>query len=206
MCVYKYAYEKTNNRQLFWDYVKNVHQECDSKINEECSIFAHKQAKIPWTETLDCVKKSFSKDDWLSPDVNNTLIDQDIDYWLKYGSGLFPAIVINNSTYRGQLETQQVMNAICAGFQEPPKMCKRLLSDQDILMNIGEGVIYFNDGYTPEQVIGIASIYIVAVLLFLCCYRRSAKRQMKRTMNVQIETAVNNYIALAQKDETERNV
>jgi hypothetical protein len=51
MCVYKYAYEKTNNRQLFWDYIKNVHKECDSKLNEECSIFAHKETKIPWSET-----------------------------------------------------------------------------------------------------------------------------------------------------------
>lgn len=95
---------------------------------------------------------------------------------MKYGSGLFPSIVINNSTYRGQLETQQVMNAICAGFKDPPKMCKRLLSDQDIMSNLGEGVIYFNDGISKEQVIGLTVIYIVSVLLFLCCYRRSAKR------------------------------
>lgn len=25
MCVYKWAYEKTLNRQLFWNYIKNVH-------------------------------------------------------------------------------------------------------------------------------------------------------------------------------------
>jgi hypothetical protein len=116
--------------------------------------------------------------------VNNTLIDEDIDYWMKYGSGLFPSIVINNSTYRGQLETQQVMNAICAGFKDPPKMCKRLLSDPDIMNNLGEGIIYFNDGYTIWQVCGLVAAYILAVVLFLCCYRRSAKRQMKRTMDV----------------------
>ena len=40
------------------------------------------------------------------------------------------------------------MNAICAGFKEPPKMCKRMLEDQDIENNLGEGVIYFNEGYT----------------------------------------------------------
>jgi hypothetical protein len=75
------------------------------------------------------------------------------------------------------------MNAICAGFRDPPKMCKRLLNDDNIEHNLGEGVIYFEEGYSPEHVIGMALIYLTGVLLFLCCYRRNAKREMKRTMN-----------------------
>jgi len=104
------------------------------------------------------------------------MVDEDIEYWMQFGSGLFPSIVINNSTYRGQLETQQVMNAICAGFKDVPKMCKRLLSDKGIEGDIGEGVIYFEDGYNKEQVVLVAIAYILGVVLFLCCYRRNAKR------------------------------
>jgi hypothetical protein len=33
------------------------------------------------------------------------MIDRDVEYWAKYGSSIYPSIVINNSTYRGQLET-----------------------------------------------------------------------------------------------------
>ena len=51
MCIYRYAYNEMNNRQLCWDYIKNVHKECDSKLNEDCSIFAHKESKIPWQVT-----------------------------------------------------------------------------------------------------------------------------------------------------------
>jgi len=40
------------------------------------------------------------------------------------------------------------MNAICAGFETPPKMCKRLLNDENIETDLGEGVIYFNEGYS----------------------------------------------------------
>jgi hypothetical protein len=104
------------------------------------------------------------------------MIDREIVYWSKFGSGLFPSVVINNVTYRGQLETQQVMNAICAGFEDPPKMCKRLLSDQNIEENLGEGVIYFEDGYRAGHVLGLALLYLFGVLLFLCCYRINAKR------------------------------
>lgn len=65
------------------------------------------------------MEASFSTQDkskWDDLSTTNSLIDRDIEYWSKYGTSLFPSIVINNSTYRGQLETQAVFNAICAGF------------------------------------------------------------------------------------------
>ena len=91
--------------------------------------------------------------------------------------------MINNSTFRGQLETQSVMNAICAGFGEAPKMCKRLLDSKDIEHDFGEGIIYFDDGYKAHHVIGICVFFTVSLLIFLCCYRRHAKRQMKSVMD-----------------------
>jgi len=65
------------------------------------------------------------------------MIDNDIKYWSKFGSSLFPSVVINNQTFRGQIETQSVMNGICAGFKDPPKVCKRLLRTKDIEHKIG---------------------------------------------------------------------
>jgi hypothetical protein len=108
--------------------------------------------------------------------------------------------VINNSTYRGQLETQEVMNAICAGFAEPPKMCKRILSDEDIESDLAVGIYYFDDGYSMKHVIGICAFFTLSLLVFLCCYRRHAKREMKYVMDQKIETAVNHYIALQQSE------
>jgi hypothetical protein len=102
-------------------------------LNEECSKYAHQSIEeLNWNDTQKCVVDSFSSnktEDWPKAGVNNTLIDEDISYWNKYGSVINPSIVINNSTYRGQLEPQAVMNAICAGFHEAPSMCQKLLSD-----------------------------------------------------------------------------
>jgi hypothetical protein len=42
MCVYKHAYGEANDRRLFFDYIKTVHQECDNRLNEDCSRYAHK--------------------------------------------------------------------------------------------------------------------------------------------------------------------
>ena len=47
--------------QLFWDYIHTIHQECDNKLNEDCSKFAHKEVKgLDWKETEACVANSWS--------------------------------------------------------------------------------------------------------------------------------------------------
>ena len=91
------------------------------------------------------------------------------------------------------------MNAICAGFQDAPKMCKRILK-KDLEFDYGLGTIYFDDGYRPRHIVGIFLIFTMGLLITLCCYRRHAKRQMKQVMSQQIETAVNHYVSLNQKD------
>jgi hypothetical protein len=111
------------------------------------------------------------------------MIDKDIAYWAEYGTSLFPSVVINNSTFRGQLETQAVMNAICAGFREPPKMCKRLLNDMNIEEDIGLGIVYYDDGYQVHHIVAICLFFTFSLIVFLCMYRRHARRQMKHVMD-----------------------
>jgi hypothetical protein len=63
------------------------------------------------------------------------LIDKEIKYFEKYGPQLFPAIVINNQTFRGQLEIEAVFNAICAGFYTQPHFCKKFLETNQVNSN-----------------------------------------------------------------------
>jgi cbb3-type cytochrome oxidase subunit 3 len=113
-----------------------------------------------------------------------------MEYYSKYGSKLYPAIVINNQTFRGQLEVEAVMNAICAGFADPPRMCKRVLDDN----NTEDGVLIFDfdeDMVPMHHVAGVILFTMLTVTCVLCLYRRHAKRQMKTQINAQIEDAVN---------------
>lgn len=109
MCIYKKAYSSDETRKQFWLYIQNVHDECGTDLNEDCSKYAHQNVEgLDWAETEECVKNSFSspnKADWTKNTTKNSLIDKDIWYWSRYGSNVQPSIVINNSTYRGQLET-----------------------------------------------------------------------------------------------------
>lgn len=182
-----------------------VHDECGSEINERCSKYAHDNLHgLDWGRTSDCVANSFgggSKDKWMDINTKNKIIEDEIDYWNKHGGNVIPSIVINNCTYRGQMETQAVMNAICAGFRDTPNICKPILEDPDLQDDFETGVFDISDhGYGFGQVLVICLFAILILIMVLYCYRRHAKRQMKETMNKQIETAVNHYVSLSQSD------
>ena len=111
-------------------------------------------------------------------DITNSLLDSEMSYYNDYGTVLFPSIVINNQTFRGQLEKEAVMNGICAGFAQPPKMCKKLL-ESDIN---DPSVLFFPDQeiYEVHHVFGVCVLIMSIVGIVLCMYRRHAKREMKQ--------------------------
>ena len=75
--------------------------------------------------------------------------------------------MINNKTYRGQLETESVTNAICAGFKDAPEVCFK-----------------YDFGTEPTQIITAKVIIAIVICLIginvviVYCYRRYARREM----------------------------
>lgn len=69
------------------------------------------------TESFDSRgKEEFSKDD-------NMYLRDMAKEWKKYGTHLYPSLVINDVTFRGQLNPDNVFEAICAGFDDVPDGC-----------------------------------------------------------------------------------
>ena len=93
------------------------------------------------------------------------------------------------------------MNAICAGFDKPPHMCKRIL----------ETLIENNDTkFMQKQFhlmpVVLSCIFIMfLVFIVLCLYRRHAKREMKEQLNEEIRVAVGQYVALSNQDPEARS-
>jgi hypothetical protein len=58
---------------------------------------------LNWDSTYNCVVGSFSTTEgkWNDKNVQNSLIDQEIKLWKEKGTMVYPAIVINDSAYRG---------------------------------------------------------------------------------------------------------
>ena len=56
--------------------------------------------------------------------VDNVLLKED-KYWAnKLGVVLQPAVTINNITYRGDIDGNDIFRAVCAGFSQMPEICR----------------------------------------------------------------------------------
>lgn len=154
---------------------------------------------IDWEETQKCVAESFSSAspaEWGSADTFNIKIDEEIKYWKNYGTNIYPSIVINQKTYRGQIEPMSVFNAVCAGFTSPPDQCLKTLHIEKTVQvdKLGEG----KSTKVGTIVAIVVALILLNVLIVYCC-RRKAKRDMNNEMQMQIESAVSQYFALTQK-------
>jgi hypothetical protein len=117
--------------QLAWfKYIVRVHETCHNSIYEECSHRAHSYLKLDWKRTQECVNESFSckEDSWDKATCHNSIIDAEIAYWKEFGTNQYPSVVINQKSYRGQIEPLSVFNAICAAYEEAPTVCEKILN------------------------------------------------------------------------------
>ena len=80
---------------------EDVHYNCYNIINEDCSRSAHEKLSLNFDQTQQCVKDSFKGSDWSKESTYNGMIEDEINYWKTYGTGIYPSLVINNRTYRG---------------------------------------------------------------------------------------------------------
>ena len=81
-----------------------------------------------------CIKGSFEtngpeQEPDFAVDDNKILRDMLFE-WNDLGSHLYPSVVINNITFRGQLNPYNVFEAICAGYQDTPVECVTFLMSE----------------------------------------------------------------------------
>lgn len=60
----------------------------------------------------------------------------------EQGQFMYPAISMNNVTYRGSLDGKYVMKAVCEKYQKLPKSCVKLLSPRPFFDETVEKYIY----------------------------------------------------------------
>ena len=184
LCIYKHSYGEWD-RKKWWDYVAYLHENCRGQANELCSMDAHNAVKIDYSTTKSCVEGSFNKDDYNDYGIVNNLIEQERSYHNKYGTSLFPAIVINNQTYRGEFDNESVFNALCAGFAQYPKVCHLLMESGDLKRADLENTDLYLKEIKHEDLVSkasVVSIFCLISIIFVCVLyfcRRQAKREMK---------------------------
>mmetsp|Transcript_20067 Transcript_20067/g.22395 ORF Transcript_20067/g.22395 Transcript_20067/m.22395 type:complete len:161 (-) Transcript_20067:8-490(-) len=148
-----------------------------------------KKIGTDYSEIMECVNDSFDQDDHVNSD--NRLLAKETTDWKNHGPHFFPAVIINNVTYRGFLTPDNVFQAICEGFQKHPSECKSI-----------------SDGETHQIINGISTkvLVIIVVGILLCnlillyLYRRYYKKELQNEVRTAAHSAVSQYFAIQNND------
>lgn len=157
----------------------------------------------PFVEQIaKCVGDSFvNPSDYES---ENRLFALDKAWGSKHNLIAHPSILINDFTYRGDIDYRDLKQAICSAYKVRPDNCNIAAALEDA-ENIN---IYANASFMQRfvMVFQAAHLLIIGLVIVLCnlCLivlirRRGAKSQSAR-INQQVNEAVSQYFALQTSD------
>ena len=95
---------------------------------------------------------------------------------------MFPMVAINGQIFRGQINPDNVFEAICAGYTTMPQGCKRWLNK--------EGITVQEEGMTTDTVILIVLLLVAFNTFLFFVYRYYLQLDMKKDMKIQVSSAV----------------
>lgn len=187
LCVHGKINQADNNpkfKTLWWDYVEKYHK-C-KLLDEECSRNIVKKIGMDPKDLDKCFSQSVSGKD-LEMD-ENVLLEYERKVMKDRGVFFFPSIIVNGVAYRGDLESDEVLKMICAGFKKEQKYCVDYFEEKE-----GD---WRKTGISAGTVLLIMFFALVAFLIILFFYRKWLRRDMNVRMKAEVNAAVNQYIAL----------
>lgn len=100
-CIFNQSMNTKGTGELYWAYMKRVHEISPDYINEDTSKTAHKDLGFDWKNTEKCLLDTFRVENVkaIKSTQYNSFLDSERTYWNNYGANFYPSIVINNRTY-----------------------------------------------------------------------------------------------------------
>ena len=180
----------------WWEYMQYVHRMCYEEITENCSKMGHRNIGRDYDLTMKCVTDSFEGTNPNFQKDDNKILKQDAEKWKAYGSAYWPAIIINDRTYRGDLIPDNVMLGLCSSFLDEPSFCREFRVETGApLTGVGSGV-------TRTVLIFVVVFLVLLNVAIIMLYRRCHNRELKQNMHMQVNSAVSQYFALSTRNNT----
>ena len=109
--------------------------------------------------------------------------------WQLLGTHLYPDVEINGVLFKGQVNPENIFEAICFGFNFMPGPCKDLLLER--------GVKISEEGLTTTELVVILSFLVMLNCLVFLIYKQNLQREMQSEVKMQVSSAVSQYVALS---------
>lgn len=79
-----------------------------------------------------------------------------------------PVVTINNHTYKGDMDGEDIAMAVCASFKDRPKYCSRQQFFNQSLMSDFKGLAVADDSVTPAM--WVFAIFFILFINFGMLY------------------------------------
>lgn len=179
LCIWK------QGQSYWWSYFKELDAECARTVEmHKCSNKTIKAIGLRPDDIAKCVDESFETfgdrktDTKLLKPNQDRIYTRNIQFW--------PSVVINNFTYRGNIEGRDVFDALCEGFSAMPRSC--IIDETEVTGKKSSGVV----GPMFLLLCVLASFVLIFVL-----YKRWLKKNLMREMNTQMNVKISQYFSMA---------
>ncbi|OMJ93128.1 hypothetical protein SteCoe_3945 [Stentor coeruleus] len=190
ICLYNYLTDQ-KKLNLWWDYIKKFKGCTGDNFNTKCSDTILNIIGIKTKIIQECIDNSVLGSDIKIND--NFLLKQERKAMLDRGIFFYPSLIINNQTFRGDLESVEVMTALCAGFKNQPNYCIEYfdgISDDNISDD--------DKRVSPRILVLIIFFSLIAFVVILFLYRKWLRKYASETMKKEITKTISQYIALTE--------
>ena len=101
------------------------------------------------------------------------------EQWAEYGTLYWPSITIDRLTFRGDLNPENILEAVCATLTVKPDVCIQFYQEEGIAFSITDQYNRRLSPVTTELLVGVVIVLILVNLVLIYAYRRCAKKEME---------------------------
>ncbi|CAD8078400.1 unnamed protein product [Paramecium primaurelia] len=177
-CIWQY------NTERWWSYMNYFTKKC-TKANEYDQCFTQFATAEEKAAIEQCIKDSYLNQ--AQPEKGeNTILEE--YFKLRYQSGIifYPGVSINSLAYRGNIEAEEIKEAICASFIEMPEACSEKLVIYEPNRQIEDSYFWL--------IVVVITISVLFILFIIFIYRRQMNQSMQKNIREQVSQQVNNYV------------
>lgn len=117
---------RNKHPKYWWKYILHIrNMDCANNPSEDCSKKIHKDLKLSYKTTMECVNDSFTDKDHNKGD--NTILRSETRAREASGHLAVPSLFINKVFYKSSnLEPKKVYDQICNSFLDPQEECDQM--------------------------------------------------------------------------------
>ncbi len=196
LCIYQ------NYPDLWWNYMKKFDSSCNIELQvvEDCTNNLMKSLNIDTNKIKKCFNESFITSENSEVNVNiddNKILRNERNLFLQNGIQFWPSVSINNDSFKGNIEGEQIFEAVCSKFNQIPEYCYDVMG-----VTVNEKM----EGISVSKIVILVIITLLIFLLFLVfCYRTYLKRMFHHEMGTKVSEMVSQYIAFYESREKKSN-